>query len=393
MGKRNAGEGSFFFDKERKIWVYQLRYTDTNGKRGRKKFAAKTKKEAKDKGQAFLQQIKQGLDADFAKITVREWTDIWLNSYARPHIRPRTFEKYQSSLLSYIIPKFGAMKLEDLSSLKLQEHFNSLLVNGRQDGKGLSASTVRATRRYFSMCLDDAIKAKLLIENPVQSTKAAKLTKKEIVVLTKEEVTMLVNEAKNIKSPFMSKILPVLIGLTVRTGMRQGEVFGLKWQDIDFNESSIFIRRSLAHIIGQGAVFQEPKTKSGRRRIILLNEDIELLKEYRKWQQEYAEDLGDKFDSNDLVFTTPFGMPISPTNFTRRYFRPLLEKCGINKDFTFHGLRHTHATLLLKQGVNPKIVQERLGHSSIKVTMDTYSHVLPDIQRQALCAIEKIFES
>ncbi|MBP3721859.1 MAG: site-specific integrase [Selenomonadaceae bacterium] len=393
MGKRNAGEGSFFFDKERKIWVYQLRYMDTNGKRGRKKFAAKTKKEAKDKGQAFLQQIKQGLDADFAKITVREWTDIWLNSYARPHIRPRTFEKYQSSLLSYIIPKFGAMKLEDLSSLKLQEHFNSLLVNGRQDGKGLSASTVRATRRYFSMCLDDAIKAKLLIENPVQSTKAAKLTKKEIVVLTKEEVTMLVNEAKNIKSPFMSKTLFVLIGLTVRTGMRQGEVFGLKWQDIDFNESSIFIRRSLAHIIGQGAVFQEPKTKSGRRRIILLNEDIELLKEYRKWQQEYAEDLGDKFDSNDLVFTTPFGMPISPTNFTRRYFRPLLEKCGINKDFTFHGLRHTHATLLLKQGVNPKIVQERLGHSSIKVTMDTYSHVLPDIQRQALCAIEKIFES
>ncbi|MBO6305486.1 MAG: tyrosine-type recombinase/integrase [Selenomonadaceae bacterium] len=393
MGKRNAGEGSFFFDKERKIWVYQLRYTDTNGKRGRKKFAAKTKKEAKDKGQAFLQQIKQGLDADFAKITVREWTDIWLNSYARPHIRPRTFEKYQSSLLSYIIPKFGAMKLEDLSSLKLQEHFNSLLVNGRQDGKGLSASTVRATRRYFSMCLDDAIKAKLLIENPVQSTKAAKLTKKEIVVLTKEEVTMLVNEAKNIKSPFMSKTLFVLIGLTVRTGMRQGEVFGLKWQDIDFNESSIFIRRSLAHIIGQGAVFQEPKTKSGCRRIILLNEDIELLKEYRKWQQEYAEELGDKFDSNDLVFTTPFGMPISPTNFTRRYFRPLLEKCGINKDFTFHGLRHTHATLLLKQGVNPKIVQERLGHSSIKVTMDTYSHVLPDIQRQALCAIEKIFES
>ena len=153
MGKRNAGEGSFFFDKERKIWVYQLRYTDTNGKRGRKKFAAKTKKEAKDKGQAFLQQIKQGLDADFAKITVREWTDIWLNSYARPHIRPRTFEKYQSSLLSYIIPKFGAMKLEDLSSLKLQEHFNSLLVNGRQDGKGLSASTVRATRRYVKLSI------------------------------------------------------------------------------------------------------------------------------------------------------------------------------------------------------------------------------------------------
>lgn len=121
-------------------------------------------------------------------------------------------------------------------------------------------------------------------------------------------------------------------------------------------------------------------------------DDVKSLHEYKKWQENFADELGDKFAGHGLVFTSPFGEPISPTNFTRRYFRPLLKKCKINEDFTFHGLRHTHATLLLQQGVNPKIVQERLGHSSIKVTMDTYSHVLSDVQRQAVDALQGIFK-
>ncbi|MBQ7479496.1 MAG: tyrosine-type recombinase/integrase [Selenomonadaceae bacterium] len=117
-----------------------------------------------------------------------------------------------------------------------------------------------------------------------------------------------------------------------------------------------------------------------------------MLQRYREWQQQYAEEPGDKYAMRELVFASPFGTPIRPANFTRRYFRPLLRKCGIDEKFTFHGLRHTHAALLLQQEVNPKIVQERSGHSSIKATMDTYSHVLPDMQRQAVDAMERIFE-
>ena len=104
--------------------------------------------------------------------------------------------------------------------------------------------------------------------------------------------------------------------------------------------------------------------------ILLLSDDIAKLKTYKEWQNAYADKLGDLFSRNGLVFTSPYGEPISPSNFSRRYFKPLLKECGIDENFTFHGLRHTHATLLLEQGVNPKIVQERLGHSSIKVTMD-----------------------
>ena len=255
----------------------------------------------------------------------------------------------------------------------------------------MSSYSVRAVRRYFCMCLDDAVEANLILRNVVRGTKPAKLAKKDIVVLTKDELECLIETAKEFDHPYMKVLIPEIIRFTAHTGLRQGEVFGLLWQDVDFEQGAIFVQHSLAHVVGKGAVMQEPKTKNSRRRVLLLPEDVASLRKYRDWQQAYAEELGDQYARRDLVFATTFGSPISPINFARRYFHPLLEKCGIKKGFTFHGLRHTHATLLLKQGVNPKIVQERLGHSSIKVTMDTYSHVLPNMQQQAVDALSKIF--
>ena len=391
MGKRNSGEGGFFHDVKRGIWIYQLRYTDADGNRGRKKFAAKTKREAMQKGKEFIDSLNRAAD-DGEKLTVGNWIRNWLENYAKPNVRPRTYEKYSSTLKAYILPTFENVLLNELTAADLQKHLNRLLVTGRADGTGLSSSTVRGTRRYLSMCIDDAVKSGLVSSNVVRLTKAPKLSKKEIAVLSKEEIARLIDTAKEIKNPFMSVVMPQIISLTIHTGMRQGEVFGLKWDDIDFEKSCLFIRRSLAHVIGKGAVFQAPKTKNSVRRILLMPEDVKNLRAYKKWQENYSEELGDLFAGHDLVFTGPFGEPMSPTNFSRRYFKPLLKKCNISSDFTFHGLRHTHATLLLRQGVNPKIVQERLGHSSIKVTMDTYSHVLPDMQRQALDALQGIFQ-
>ena len=391
MGKRNSGEGGFFHDVKRGIWIYQLRYTDADGNRGRKKFAAKTKREAMQKGKDFIDSLNRAANDD-EKLTVGNWIRNWLENYAKPNVRPRTYEKYSGSLKAYILPIFGNVLLSELTADNLQKHFNRLLETGRADGTGLSTSTVRGTRRYLSMCIDDAVKSGLVSSNVVRLTKAPKLNKKEIAVLSKEEIARLINVAKEIEHPFMSVVMPQIISLTVHTGMRQGEVFGLKWDDIDFEKSCLFIRRSLAHVIGKGAIFQAPKTKNSVRRILLMPEDVKNLRAYKKWQENYSEELGDLFAGHDLVFTSPFGEPMSPTNFSRRYFKPLLKKCNISSDFTFHGLRHTHATLLLRQGVNPKIVQERLGHSSIKVTMDTYSHVLPDMQRQAVDALQGIFQ-
>lgn len=390
MGRRATGEGTTYFDEGKKVWIYQVSYQDENGLRQRRKFKAKVKRDAMRKGKDFLNGINKGLKPDGGKVTVGKWCREWLADYVRPRVRPRTYEKYKSSVDVYILPAFEKMPLEDLNAADIQRHLNSLLLSGRQDGEGLSSSTVRAVRRYLSMCLDDAVKADLIPRNVVRYTKPAKLVKKDIIVLTKPELDQLIEAATEITHPYMKVMLPELIKFTAHTGLRQGEAFGLLWDDVDFDHGAIFVRHSLAHVVGKGAVIQEPKTKNSRRRVLLLPEDVESLRKYRDWQQEYAEELGNLYARRDLVFATTFGSPISPTNFLRRHFHPLLKKCGIKDGFTFHGLRHTHATLLLKQGVNPKIVQERLGHSSIKVTMDTYSHVLPDMQQQAVDALSKI---
>lgn len=391
MARRTAGEGVIYQDKKRGIWIYQISYKDTDGMRKRKKFAAKTRHEAMDKGRAFLTGQGQRTTPDRMETTVTEWVSEWLANYAKPRVRARTLEKYKSCLSNYILPKFGSMHLRDLNTPILQKHFNSLLIDGGFDKNGLSPSTIGSARRYFAQCIDDAIKEGIVLHNAVRMTKPPRLVRKEIIVLTREESVKLVAAAREMEHPFMRVMMPELISFSLRTGLRQGEAFGIMWEDVDFNNSCIFVKRSLAHVVGKGAVLQETKTKTSRRRVLLLPEDVAGLQKYREWQRRYAEELGDKFEWHNLLFTSPFGAPISPTNFARRYFHPLLKKCGIKEGFTFHGLRHTHATLLLQQGVNPKIVQERLGHSSIKVTMDTYSHVLPDMQKQAVDALRGLF--
>lgn len=391
MARRTDGEGVIYQDKKRGLWIYQVSYKDSEGQRQRKKFAARTRQKAMEKGNTFLIGQGQRTDQSRLEMTVGEWIAEWLPNYAKPRIRERTYEKYLSCFSNYILPKFKTTRLRDLSTPALQKHFNELLVDGGAEKTGLSPSTIGAARRYFAFCIDDAIKEGLLLQNPVRLVKAPRLQRKEIVVITKNEVARLIEVAREMNHPFMSVMMPELISLAVRTGLRQGEIFGLMWEDVDFSNSCIFVRRSLAHVVGKGAVFQETKTKGSRRRILLMREDVDALQVYRAWQKNYSEEMGDKFTWRNLIFTSPFGAPISPTNFARRYFHPLLKKCGIKEGFTFHSLRHTHATLLLQQGVNPKIVQERLGHSSIKVTMDTYSHVLPDMQKQAVDAMKGLF--
>lgn len=178
-------------------------------------------------------------------------------------------------------------------------------------------------------------------------------------------------QAKEIDSAYMRIVLPVILQVALHTGMRQGEIFGLQWKNVDLDSKCLYVQYSLACVVGQGFVFQDPKTRASRRKILLMPEDVETLREYQKWQSAYGTELGDMFKNRNLVFCGVFGQPIHAGNFISLYFIPLLKRCGIHENFTFHGLRHTHATMLLKMGVNPKIVQERLGHGSIKITMDT----------------------
>ena len=393
--KRMNGEGSFVVDEARNIVIYQYYYTNLDGKRCRGKKAAKSKGKAKAKAEAFLDDLERQRQALSNRgKTVQAWVSRWLSDYIQPTVRPKTYETYRSCLENHILPYLGKMVLSELETSRLQEHFAWLQEHGGINGQGLSPTSVRTVRRYFSMCLDEAIRVGGLLDtNPVKRTKAPKAEKVEIVTLTNTEIKDLIQEAGNLNHSFLKYMLPVLIRMALATGMRQGELFGLQWSDVDTENCCINLKRTLTYPKGKGAVLQEPKTATGRRKIPISKSDMEILKGYRKWQQEYAASLGDLFTVSDYVFTSTFGEPLRFSNFLRRYWRPLLNKCGISKKFVFHGLRHTHATMLLRAGVHPRVVMERLGHSSIKITLDTYSHVLPDMQEKAVEAIGAVLDS
>ncbi|WP_297965979.1 tyrosine-type recombinase/integrase [uncultured Anaerovibrio sp.] len=353
----------------------------------RKDFFGATKREALAKMEAFH----TGLTGERMTVlpTVSEWIDIYLKQYAANRVKPRTYEKYQSSL-RYVTKAFGNVSLEDLKVFDLQKFFTDLLKHGSLKGDGLSTSTVRGVRRYLITALDAAVDAELIKKNPARATKPPRNVSREMVILTKSQAKELIFKAGLVDSEFYATALPVLLKLTMHTGMRQGEVFGLTWDSFNEKAGTITVNKAIAHVVGKGAVFQEPKTATSKRTILLTSHDVEMLKAYRDWQQQYADELSEIYEWHyNLIFTTQYGYPLSPTNFSRRWFRPLLREAGIHDSFTFHQLRHYHASVLLEAGVPVKVVSERLGHASAKMTLDVYAHVIDHQQDKAVAALEE----
>jgi len=386
MAKRGHGEGTVFERKDRPgVWRAQFSYIDpATGKAVRKSFDRPSRKEALAAGKEWFKHVDGGLLPNADKLTLGEWIDRWLEDYAKPELRIKSFDKYKSCLNCYIKPVLGNIKLAKIQSPDIQRVFNKMTVDGGKKGEGVSTSTVKATRRYLSMCLDQAIKIGLATKNVCTDTKPPKLTKKEIMPLTEEQSQKLAAAAKS-----FGEVAHMAVLLTLNTGMRLGEVFGLKWDCVDFKAGFVIVKRSLA--TGKGQLLQEPKTPSSRRKIPLTTDVIKEFRKYKKWQEWHMHSMGDKWENNDFVFANIVGRVISTSNFTKRCFKPALKKAGIDQRVKFHDLRHTHATLLMAKGINVKIVQERLGHSNISMTLDTYSHLTPDMQMEAVRALEGVF--
>ena len=268
MSKRSAGEGTFYHDDKRNLWFFQMTYYDAENQWHRQKFSGKTRRLALEKWKAFKEQLDKAKEPVPEVITVADWLHECMTTMVKPRIRARTYEKYVSSLKNYVLPAFGDMPLADLTTEALQRHFNGLLVHGGIKGTGISSSTVRAARRYLSMCLEEAVRAGKLERNPAKLTRPPKLTKKEIVVLTKDEVDRLIEAALEIDHPYMGRMMSELIALTAHTGLRQGEVFGLRWEDIDFEKRLIAVNRAVSYTTNQ-PIISTPKTKSGKRVIPL----------------------------------------------------------------------------------------------------------------------------
>lgn len=394
--RRSNDEGTFY--RKNNKWRGQFS-TMKSGKLIRRTFTGDTKLEVYHKGQHWLEATQHNTSALSSKVTtLAQLATYWLESIKQISVKPKTYQKYVSSLHLYILPYLGTYKVSTITPQDIQEVLNQWstgVLKGKK-GHAISSSTIRCARRYLSELLNYAVNIGLLFKNPCKLTKPPRLTTNEIHPLSIEEIyklttTMKSQLQKHMGSPYQMNYYSsyIAVKLALGTGMRLGEVFGLCWDCVDLNHDIIAIRRTI-QTGSKEKTFQDTKTKTSRRSIPISQELHNDLKEYKQFQEQYAQDLGDQWvDTHNIIISGCFGNILSTSNFKSRYFIPILKQLGL-EHITFHDLRHTHATLLLSQKINPKIVQERLGHSTITLTLDTYSHLVPDIQKEAVNALNNL---
>jgi integrase len=353
-------------------------YDPATGKPKRVTVYGDTRKEVQEKVLALSNERQQGGFLNPEQVTLGEWLDRWPNDYMRPpRVRQTTWEQYEYAARCHIKPVLGGIKLRKLLPAYIQKLYRTKIEEGR------SPQTVKIMHVVLHESLDQAVKEGLILRNPTEATTPPRVTRPEIRVLQEEEMTRLLEIAA--RTRLYAAVL-VLLG----TGLRRGEVLGLKWSDVDLEAGTLTVNRSLVHT-RRGPAEHEPKTAKGRRTVPIPGEALKALKAWRIRQAEERLRLGSGYRNEGWVFATKIGTPVYPKNF-HRYFKWLLAKAGLPEDITIHTLRHTYATMLLKAGEHPKVVQELLGHASIVMTLDTYTHMVPGLKERAAETVNAILK-
>ena len=310
------------------------------------------------------------------RMTVAVFLKEWLRDHAHLNCTPRTAERYESIVNTHLIPALGYIRLISLEPRDIQNHYTEALTNGRADGTGgLSPTTVVQHHRILHKAFNHAVRQGLLIRNPADQVDPPRAKNKRMTVLSPNEVTRMLESSRD--SQF-----GILYRTAVGTGMRRGELFGLQWGQVDLDLGYIYVLHSLDYLASQGTyLLKEPKTSYGKRQIALSPSLSISLREHRQREIESKALLGTTLKDSDFVFARHDGLPLVPSTVTVK-FKQMLLTAGL-PEIRFHDLRHTHATLMLLAGVHPKIVSERLGHASIVITLDLYSHVIPGMQEAA----------
>lgn len=358
MAKKANGEGSIA-QMENGRWRVRVMI---DGKRH--SAYATTRKEAQAKYREFHSNADHGLVPSPEKLTLEQHIARWLADVVAHSVRASTRKNYGDLTRLYVLPTLGKVKLVQLQPGHVQQLYGALI------DRGLAPKTVRNVHAALRRSLKQAVDWNLCPRNVATLTQPPRIPRKEVEVLNPEQVRTLLTSVRG------GRWEP-LIATALATGMRFGELLGLRWGDLDLTRASVRVQRQ----IGQNGQVSEPKTAKGRRTIDLPASSVALLKEYKRQQNEERLQVGPEWQHNDLVFCTHQGKPLIQRNVLRA-FKQTLAAAGL-PDLSFHALRHTAATLLLLQGVHPKVVQERLGHSNISMTLDTYSHLIPSMGRAA----------
>jgi integrase len=372
MGKRGNGEGGI--TRHKKSGLYMARYTvETPTGKKRKTVYGKTREEAHEKLIEALSNRNRGLVFDANNMKVSEYLERWLADSVRDTVRPTNFERYEQMVRLHICPVLGNLKLKDLTSTHMRGLYREKL------DAGLSPRTVQYVHVTLHKVLKKAVMDGLIPRNATEAVKPPQVRREEMRPLAPEQVKVLLQASRDDR-------LEALYVLAVTTGLRQGELLGLKWEDVDLEAGTLQVRRTLATAKG-GPQLTAPKTKGSRRTVRLTQSAVNAFRSHLKRQLEEIDRAGSLCRENGLIFATETGDPMDRRYITTHRFKPLLKRAGLPQ-IRFHDLRHTCATLLLGRNVNPKIVSEMLGHASIAITLDTYSHVLPNMQCEAAKAME-----
>jgi len=353
-----------------------------NGKRNQISKSIKgTKKDAEAALNEMLHSYNKGTYIEPSKETVSQYLDSWLEIISHS-VRGTTLERYKSICEFYIKPLIGGVIISKLRPRQLTDMYNTLLTEGRPDGGKLSGRTVLHAHRVLHTAFTNAVKEGTLAINPCDGATAPSVEKTERLTFTAEETLEVLDKASGTRLH-----LPILIAVTM--GLRRGEFLGLRWTDIDFNKKELTVSRS-ASFVENKVVYGEPKTKKSKRKLAIPSIAINALKAYRAEQAKLYLQLGRSLD-NDQPIMSGLGGYNKPNQLTVSYAAFI--RLNKFKHVTYHDLRHTYATLLLEQNIHPKVMSDLLGHSTIALTMDTYSHVMPAMQQEAANKVDDILST
>lgn len=356
------GEGSVFYREDRNQWVAQIRLE--NGKK--KQFYFEKEKDAQRGLRHALFELEQGTLATGPQQTLKTYLEQWFEQVHKLQVRESTYKMNKVLLETHIIPALGHVKVKSLTAQRVQA-----LYAAKQDEE-LSAGYIRIMHALLHKALENAVRWRLISINVCDDVTPPRVGKRDVHPLSIEQIRSLLITAKG-------HALETFLTVAITTGMRHGELVGLRWQDINFEEGSLFVHRTVQYTRNR---FQEsePKTPQSRRRILLSPFVLVKLHEHRAAQEQHRIKAGSMWRNRGLVFCNKEGEFLYPGPLMKQ-FHALLARAGL-PPMHIHDLRHSAATVLLSKGVNPKQVQELLGHSQINMTIGKYGHVLPSMQKE-----------
>ncbi len=373
MAKRGQNEGSIYKRPDGR-WCAQVNLGYINGKRKRKYFYGDTRKEVQGQLTKTLRDLQQGLTVATERLTLAAFLTRWLEDSVKPTVRPRSYEAYRHRAQKHLIPGLGRHTLDKLTALHVQGFVRGKLADG------LAPRTVGSLLGTLHTALEQAVRWNLVARNVASLVDAPRVERREVRTLTPDEARAFLKAAADDR-------LESLYWLALTTGMRRGEILGLRWQDVDLAEAILTIRVQLQRIGGK-AQLVEPKTTTSRRTITIPPVTVAALHRQRARQNMERLLAGSRWQHHDLVFASTIGTPMDAVTFARK-FDLALARAEL-PHIRVHDLRHTAATFMLAQGIAPRIAMDALGHSNLSMTMGIYQHVTANLRRDVAKGMEDL---